>query len=87
MMYPTFAQKLEVLTGERGGWYALGAHTGHFHGWCLGVHLAWAFASQDLVVHIESVSGSAHMLHTVSNGLVGGLYPVGSAPHCVYGTV
>ena len=58
-----------------GGRYALGAHTGHFRGCCLGVHRAWTFESQDLVVHSESVSGSVHMVHTVSSGEVGGLYP------------
>ena len=70
-----FRKSLRCLRERGGGRYALGAHIGHFHGCCLGVHRAWTFESQDLVVHSESVSGSVHMVHTVSSGEVGGLYP------------
>ena len=34
----------------------------------------WTAAWQDAVVHVESVAGSLHMLHSVSVWFVGGLY-------------
>ena len=44
----------------------------------------WTDAWQDAVVHVESVSGSLHMLHSVSLWFVGGLYsPSESSLLCI----